>query len=170
MPRRLSVFYRCQKMKRLVAASGLAIILLNCGQQTHAFCQLTECGAAMARADVVGSKCCQSRFRKSCQHSSVPEVAATEARPASSPLIVSEQHGHDCPTPDSCWCCQPPPPLQAPSPIDADRVVDALVTSIAPHAAIVDLGIAPSEISQSIENPSVERAFEVCVRLCRFLV
>lgn len=170
MLKRLSVFYRCQKMKRLVAACGLALMLINSGQQTHAFCQLTDCADSALESNGGETKCCQSRTRKSCQHSEKGQVNSAEACSTDSPKIVGEQHGHDCPNPDSCWCCQPTPPQQAPSPVEADTVVDVLATSIAPHAAIVDLGVTSSEISQSIENPSVERAFEVCVRLCRFLV
>ena len=170
MLKRLSVFYRCQKMKRLVAACGLALMLINSGQQTHAFCQITDCTTSAAESDGGDAKCCQSCARKSCQHSEECQVSPAEACLTDSPVIVAEQPGHDCPNPNSCWCCQPTPPQQAPSPDEADTVVDVLATSIAPHATIVDLGVSPSEISQSIENPSVERAFEVCVRLCRFLV
>ncbi len=170
MLKRLSVFYRCQKMKRLVAACGLALMLINSGQQTHAFCQITDCTTSAAESDGGDAKCCQSCARKSCQHSEERQVNRAETSPIDSLIVVAEQHGHDCPNPNSCWCCQPTPPQQAPSPIEADTVVDVLVTCIAPHAVIVDLGATRAEISQSIENPSVERAFEVCVRLCRFLV
>jgi hypothetical protein len=157
-------------MKRLVAACGLALMLINSGQQTHAFCHLTDCADSASESKGGETKCCQSRARKSCQHSEKYQVGSTRDCSTNSPKIVGEQHGHDCPNPNSCWCCQPTPPQQAPSPIEADTVVDVLVTCIAPHAVIVDLGATRAEISQSIENPSVERAFEVCVRLCRFLV
>lgn len=170
MLKRLPVFYRCQKLKRLVAACGLALMLINSGHQTHAFCQLTECADSAVASDSANGKCCQSRVRKSCQHSKHQETVSAETRQATAPSLVSEQHRHDCPNPNSCWCCQPTPPQQAPSSVEADTVVDVLATTIAPHAVIVDLGVTSSEISQSIENPSVERAFEVCVRLCRFLV
>lgn len=170
MLKRLSVFYRCQTMKRLIAACGLALMLINSGQQTHAFCQLAECADAVVQSHGVDSKCCQIRARKSCQHSEETRVSRTEACPSDTPSIAAERHGRDCPNPTSCWCCQPTSPQQAPSPVDADMVVDVLATCVAPHAAIVDLGVDSSVISQSIENPSAERAFEVCVRLCRFLV
>lgn len=170
MLKRLSVFYRCKKLKRLIAACGLALMLINSGQQTHAFCHLTDCVASASESEGGETKCCQSRARNSCQHSEKGQVGSAEACSTDSPRIVAEQHGHDCPNPNSCWCCQPTPPQQAPSLIEADTVVDVLATSIAPYAAIDDLGVTSSEISQSIQSPSIERAFEVCVRLCRFLV
>ena len=163
-----AVFYRRHNVKRLVVASGLALVLINGAHQTHAFCQLTECVEAAAQE--AESHCCHDRSQECCslskpEHS---ESAMSDCPPCAS--VVSEQHHDNCPNPDACWCCQPSAPQQAPSPIEADTVVDVLTTFSATPAIIVDLDSAPSEATGGAVVDSTERAFDLCVRLCRFLV
>ena len=162
------MFYRRLNMKRLVAAGGLALVLLNGGHQTHAFCQLTDCvDTAATEAE---NHCCQSSSNDCCSKSKAKHCGPSESGRSSCESIASEHHRESCPNPESCWCCQPSAPQQAPSPIEADTVVDVLTTFSATPAIIVDLDSAPSEAMGGAVVDSTERAFDLCVRLCRFLV
>jgi hypothetical protein len=163
-----AVFYRRLNMKRLVAAGGLALVLLNGGHQTHAFCQLTDCvDAAATEAE---SRCCQGRSDDCCSNLKAKHCEPSDSGCLPCESIVSEHHHESCPNPESCWCCQPSAPQQAPSPIEADTVVDVLTTFSATPATIVDLDSAPAETMGGAVVDSTERAFDLCVRLCRFLV
>jgi len=162
------VFNRRLNMKRLVAAGGLALVLLNGGHQTHAFCQLTDClDAASKEAE---SHCCRGRSDDCCSNSKAKHCEPSDSGSTSCESIASEHHHENCPNPESCWCCQPSAPQQAPSPIEADTVVDVLTTFSATPAIIVDLDSAPPEAKGGAVVDSTERAFDLCVRLCRFLV
>jgi hypothetical protein len=162
------VFYRRLNMKRFVAAGGLALVLLNGGLQTHAFCQLTDCADTAAAKEECG--CCHDRSDDCCSNSMLKDSEASDSGCSSCESIASEHHHESCPNPESCWCCQPSAPQQAPSPIEADMVVDILTTSSATPASIVDLDSAPAEAIGGAVVDSTARAFDLCVRLCRFLV
>lgn len=162
------MFYRRLNMKRFVAAGGLALVLLNGGHQTHAFCQLTDCvDAAATEAE---SRCCQGSSVDRCSNSKSRHCESSDSGRSSCESIASERHHESCPNPESCWCCQPSAPQQAPSPIEADTVVDVLTTFSATPAIIVDLDSAPSEAMGGAVDDSTDRSFDLCVRLCRFLV
>lgn len=162
------MFYRRLNMKRLVAAGGLALVLLNGGHQTHAFCQLTDC--VDTAATEAKSYCCHSPSNDCCSTSTAKQCEPSDSGHSSCEGIASERHHESCPNPESCWCCQPSAPQQAPSPIEADMVVDALTTVSATPTVIVDLDSASPEAMGGAVVGSTERAFDLCIRLCRFLV
>ncbi|MBA4105989.1 MAG: hypothetical protein C0485_09540 [Pirellula sp.] len=163
-----AVFYRRLNMKRLVAVGGLALVLLNGGHQTHAFCQLTDCmDAAAAEAE---SHCCQGPSDDCCSNSKAEHCEPSDSGCSPCESIASERHHESCPNPESCWCCQPSAPQQAPSPIEADTVVNVLTTFSATPTVTVDLDSASSEAMDGSVVDSTDQAFDLCVRLCRFLV
>ena len=162
------MFYRRLNMKRLVAVGGLALVLLNGGHQTHAFCQLTDCvDAAATEAE---NHCCQSSSNDCCSKSKAKHCEPSDSGCSPCESIARESHHENCPNPESCWCCQPSAPQQAPSSIAADAVVDALTTFSATPAVIVDLDSAPPRAVGGAVDDSTDQSFDLCVRLCRFLV
>lgn len=162
------MFYRRLNMKRLVAVGGLALMLLNGGLQTHAFCQLTDC--VDAAATVAESHSCHGRANDCCSSSPSKHCEPSDSGCSSHESLASGHHHDSCPDPASCWCCQPSPPQQAPSSIAADAVVDAMTTFSATPAAIVDLDSAPPAAVGGAVDDSTDQSFDLCVRLCRFLV
>ena len=162
-----AVFYRRLNMKRLVAAGGLALVLLNGGHQTHAFCQLTDCTEAAAKEEC---GCCHDWSDDCCSNSKPKHCEPSDSGRSPCEGIASERHHESCPNPESCWCCQPSAPQQAPSPVDADTVVEALMSYTATLAIIVDLDLASPHAFGGAAAEASERSFDRCVRLCRFLV
>lgn len=162
----LSVFYRLNIAKRIVAACGIALVMLSCLQQTHALCQLTGCRSLESsehRAD-----CGKCPAQPKCKHSCARPVE----KPAGSYLAShcdNGSHDRSCPTPGKCMCCQAPPTPSQSSPVDAESLTTASLTYSNWGSVTTSVDLAAVGWDTSTSRISPERSIETCVRLCRFL-
>jgi len=159
--------WQLHKLKRLIAACGVALMLLDSGQQVHALCQLTGCQPrceAQANDD-----CCQHTGQKSCQRRARP----TNHGPALLAVHSCCQHSSHaprCPAPENCVCCQSSPvALQSavtvtPSDVDLCYAVHQLDDLTASFSASDSCWVASRNCKRDTH------ALATCVRLCRFLV
>src|SRR5262245_27056708 len=97
------MFFRGEIVKRWVACSGLALALLPCFQQSHAFCRLAGCAADLIAASVHSEAAKSNSCGKCC------------GAQAESPCDPPTPERHDSwPCGPECCCCQPPDPRDAP--------------------------------------------------------
>jgi hypothetical protein len=146
-------------LRRFIASIALAVVLVNCAQQCRAWCLIT---------------CCieEARELASCQHSSVNVCTGhcshhAQSRDDSTKKNSSRSESSHNPKP--CDCCATPEPQHAPSVVDADAVVDGLLTVVDFYCVTFRTPIA-NAASPGLDDIASSCAFYLCVKLCRFVV
>lgn len=145
--------------RQLIAAIGLAALLVNGALQCHAWCLLTDCGTEQSGEE----KCCQKTARKTCGQKCGKRTTSEE----NESRAVSHREG--CPNPEQCVCCRTPAPQQAPTPVDSQAVVGSMLATLG-FAIVVPDTLGLSDGLTCFDSAASSRSFDVCVKLCRFVV
>jgi hypothetical protein len=160
------VFYRLTIAKRIVAACGIALVILSCVQQTHALCRVTGCRPQATAGVTATCDCCEEPAH--CQHDCDPADHHPTGVDAVSSCCTN-QHAPACPSPNECACCrQLPTPTQS-SPVDAGSLLAAIDCICCDSTPTVIADVASSW--NTADTPIAhERSIDLCARLCRLLV
>lgn len=160
------MFYRLTIAKRIVAACGIALVVLSCVQQTHALCRMTGCQPRATAEEMATCDCCDKPLQ--CQHDGEPaDHHATDSGVAAN--VCADQHTPACPSPGHCVCCQQLPTPTQSSPVDAGSLLAALDCFCCDSTPTI-LDDAASGWSTADSPIAHERSIDLCARLCRLLV
>jgi hypothetical protein len=161
------MYWRLHKLKRFIAACGVALMLLECVQQAHALCQLTGCQPkceAEAGADCCqhsGKQSCQRNHRRANQSPGLRMVRACCQHSAPSPA---------CPNSENCVCCQAAPVGLPVSITAAPSDVDLCHAHVQLSPAVASGSLTRPARASLYVDASTADSLATCVRLCRFLV
>lgn len=160
------MFYRLTTAKRVVAVCGMALTVLSCAQQSHAFCRLTGCQPSATSE--VSAKCChccpQAKSQHLCDQTDENSPAAGLAS-----ICGRGHHAPSCPSPGDRVCCQNLPTPSQSTPTDTEFLTTAAMDCTCSVAATTsDIAAVRCDAARSRVAP--ERSIETCVRLCRMLV
>jgi len=145
--------------RQLIAAIGLAALLVNGAQQCHAWCLLATCDAGQPSEE----KCCHKAVRKVCGHKCRKLTTSAEAE------CRAVAHREGCPSPEQCVCCHTPDPQQAPTPVDSQAVVGSIM-AVSSFIGVVSQSPDLTEGVDCRHSATSSRSFDVCVKLCRLVV
>lgn len=159
------MFIRTSYLRQITSCLAILISLLGSLQQSHAFCQWTECASASSKNDT----CQAGHADRGCCHDEHEQVSAIETT-CSEPCLT---HHQNLPCQQHCWCCQPLDPLSVPT--DGTSQAKELVTD----CSLVAVDYLFGGLTQQVASPFDEHAFrqadsltaaEFCVQLCRFRI
>ena len=159
------MFIRTSYLRRITSCLAILISPLGSLQQSHAFCQWTECESASSKKETsqashAACDCCHD------EHEQVPAIEMT----CSEPCVA--QH-HHLPCQQDCWCCRPSNPLSIP--IDGTSSAKELLES----CSLISVDYLVSALAEQVITPFHESAFretdtlsaaQRCVQLCRFRI
>ncbi|MDZ4656096.1 MAG: hypothetical protein SH868_00815 [Bythopirellula sp.] len=159
------MFIRTSYLRRMTSCLAILISFVGSLQQSHAFCQWTECGSASSKqatcqADHASCKCCHD------EHEQIAVIEAT----CSEPCLTQHQN---VPCQQHCWCCQASDPLRVPT--DGTSSAKELVTD----SSLVAVDYLFGGLTEQVASPFDEHTFrevasltaaEFCVQLCRFRI
>lgn len=159
------MFIRTSYLRRLTSSLAILVSLIGSLQQSHAFCHLTECGAASDQEECQacrdGKSCC---LCQQCQE--VPAIDSVCCGAA-----VAD--GQPLPCQDSCWCCRASEPISLPK--DGSSSAEELLASSALFCADYLMSVPIEHLVASFDNSEFREldilsAAQFCVQLCRFRI
>lgn len=157
------MFSRSPTLTKLIAALGLALLLVNGAQQCRAICLLVDCHSTNvggSEADVKQS--CGGR----CEQATRIHVSAE--RPATDASTLS-QGANQCPSDEPCVCCDSPAPSKSSSLGDSQIDLGPSPLDVNSVAATDELNFGWHGLSVHF-NDRTSHTVPVCIALCRLIV